>query len=182
MASAEFSMPEPLADHHFDPIAHNTEAMLALDLHENGPVRTHQRLLEYISEAIGSPFFLGAMVCLVAIWVIDNQFSRQLHTPRFDPAPFPILQGLLGLGALLTTIVVLIKQNRFGKMELRRAHLELQVNLLTEQKVTKLINLIEELRRDLPMIKDRIDPQANAFQVPTDPESVLKALDDRLEN
>jgi len=81
----------------------------------------------------------------------------------------------------VTTIVVLVKQNRLAKMEERRAHLELQVNLLTEQKATKIINLLEELRRDLPMIKDRHDAEATAFQQPTDPESVLAALDNRTE-
>jgi uncharacterized membrane protein len=66
------------------------------------------------------------------------------------------------------------------KLEERRAHLELQVNLLTEQKTTKLINLLEELRRDLPMIKDRHDPESAAFQQPTDPEAVLAALDEHI--
>jgi uncharacterized membrane protein len=55
-------------------------------------------------------------------------------------------------------------------IEKRQAHLELQINLLTEQKTSKLIKLIEELRRDLPMIEDRFDP-----------ESVIAALDEYLE-
>ena len=38
------------------------------------------------------------------------------------------------------------EQNRLGKLEELRAHLDLQVNLLTEQKTTKLIDLMEELR------------------------------------
>jgi len=53
----------------------------------------------------------------------------------------------------------------------------LQVNLLTEQKVTKLIHLLEELRRDLPMVKDRHDPEAAALQQRTDTEQVLVALE-----
>ena len=168
-------------DKKLDPIAQNTETMLAFNLHEKGTLSLHQKLLEYISEAIGSPVFLGVTICSVGIWIVVNLYATQLHFKPFDQSPFPVLQGLLGLAALITTIVVLIKQNRLGKMEERRAHLELQVNLLTEQKATKLINLIEELRRDLPMIKDRYDAQAVAFQVPTDPDAVLKALDDRQE-
>ena len=67
------------------------------------------------------------------------------------------------MGALLTATVVLIKQNRLAKIEEQRAHLDLQLNLLTEQKTTKLIDLIEELRLDLPMVKNRHDPEAAAF-------------------
>lgn len=99
----------------------------------------------------------------------------------FDPAPFHLLAGIVALGALITSTVVLIKQNRLAKLEGQRAHLELQVNLLTEQKATKIINLIEELRRDLPMVKDRHDHEATAFQQPTDPEAVLAALDEQFD-
>jgi len=172
-------MTENSNDHGLDPIAQNTKAMLAVDEQENSNVSRHRKLLEQFSEAIGSPGFLLATLCFVVAWIVLNQFSRQLHIRSFDLAPFPVLQGIVGLSALIVTVVVLIKHNRFGKMEQRRAHLELQVNLLTEQKVTKLINLIEELRRDSPTIHDRVDPEADAFQVPTDPESVLRALDDR---
>jgi uncharacterized membrane protein len=174
-------MPEKTHDPSLDPIAQNTEIMLEFHQHEKEKVSGHQRLLERVSMAIGSPGFLCATLLFVVIWICANLYARQLHIQRFDPPPFSVLQGIIALFALITTIVVLIQQNHMEKMDRRRAHLELQVNLLTEQKVTKLINLIEELRHDLPMIKDRVDHQAEAFQVPTDPKSVLKALDDRVE-
>ena len=56
------------------------------------------------------------------------------------------------------------------------------MNLLTEQKATKLINLMEELRKDLPMVKDRHDTEAEALQQPTNPDQVLAALDEWLES
>jgi len=172
-------MAENSTDPKLDPIAQNTEAMLAFHEHEKDKLGWHHNLIVSLSEAIGSAIFLGATVLFVVIWVTTNLVSIQHHNKTIDPPPFQILQGILGLAALIVTIVVLIKQNRFGKMEERRSHLELQVNLLTEQKVTKLITLIEELRRDLPMIEDRHDAQAAAYQVPTDPESVLKVLDEK---
>ena len=165
----------------FDPIAHNTEAMLAFDENEQRQISLHQRYLEYLSEAIGSPSFLALTVCFVAVWIVVNLYARLFNSKGFDQSPFPILQDVVSLSGLLVTIIVLIKQNRLEKMQERRAHLEMQVTLLTEQKATKLIELVEELRRDLPMIKDRYDAQAEAYQVPTDPEAVLKALDERKE-
>lgn len=56
------------------------------------------------------------------------------------------------------------------------AHLDLQVNMLTEQKVSKLIELIEELRRDLPMVKDRRNETAEALQEPADAHEMLQTL------
>jgi uncharacterized membrane protein len=53
----------------------------------------------------------------------------------------------------------------------------LQINLTTEQKVAKVINLIEELRRDLPMVKNRYDAQAETFAEKTDALQVLSAIE-----
>ena len=51
-------------------------------------------------------------------------------------------------------------------------------NLLTEQKVTKLILLHEELRRDLPMVKDRHDAQSEALKQTPDAQKVLMAIEE----
>lgn len=77
--------------------------------------------------------------------------------------------------------MVLIAQNRESKLEEQRLHLELQDNLLTEQKTTTIIRLLEELRHDLPMVKDRHDPEATEMQKPMDPDEVLAALENRRE-
>lgn len=85
--------------------------------------------------------------------------------------------GIVGLGALLTTTVVLIEQNRLLQFEEKRSHLELQVNLLTEQKTTKIIQLLEDLRRDLPSVRDRLDPETEVLQQPTNPQQVLATME-----
>lgn len=163
-----------------DPIGSNIENILAFYAREDQSVSRFQRILEKIIDFLGRPFWLGIIVLFVALWILANCLFRQFGLEPFDPPPLHWLQGIIGLAALLIMIVILIKQNRHDKIEERRAHLELQINLLTEQKTTKLINLIEELRRDLPMIKDRHDPELAAFQQPTDPEAVLAALDEQI--
>ena len=77
--------------------------------------------------------------------------------------------------------MVLIRQNRLAKLEEQRAHLDLKVTLLTEQKAAKLIDLMEELRRDLPNVKNRHDAEAAALQQSMNPDLVLAALDERSE-
>jgi uncharacterized membrane protein len=83
----------------------------------------------------------------------------------------------VSLSALVTTIVVLITQKRQGKMAERRGQLNLQMSLLVEQKVTKVIGLLEELRRDLPSVQDREDLEAEAMTEATDPDALLTALE-----
>jgi uncharacterized membrane protein len=164
-----------------DPISQNVEAILAFYTREEQKISRSQRILETISGFVGRPLFLGSILLFVALWILANVFAHQLGWAEFDPPPFAWLQGILSLGALLTATVVLIEQNRLAKLEELRAQLDLQVNLLAEQKTTKLIDLMEELRRDLPMVKDRHDPQAAALQQPTDPHVVLATLDERRE-
>jgi uncharacterized membrane protein len=71
---------------------------------------------------------------------------------------------------------VLIAQRRQARLSEQRAHLDLQINMLTEQKVTKLIHLLEELRADLPSAPDRSDPHVAELKKPTDASQVMSAL------
>jgi uncharacterized membrane protein len=162
-----------------DPVAENIESILALYKREEEKIGRWQRMLEGVSAFMGTPRYLAAILLFVVLWIAANQILHHLARSEFDPPPFFWLQGVLGLGALLTATVVLIKQERLSKFEEQRAHLALQVVLLTEQKASKLIDMIEELRRDLPMVEDRHDPDAAVLKQPTDPHEVLAALDER---
>ena len=136
-----------------------------------------QRLLERIGDAIGRPAFLGLVLIVVGAWMLINVKPARFGIIAFDPPPFPGLQTIVSLAALLITTVVLIGQNRLAKLEQRRGEMELQVNILTEQKTTTLIRLLEELRRDLPMVPDRHDPDAATLQQPTDAAQIMSALE-----
>ena len=106
---------------------------------------------------------------------------RQWGIARFDPPPFNKLGLLVSTSALLMTTGVLIRQSRQEKLAEQRAQLTLQLSLLSEQKIAKLIGLVEELRRDLPNVHDRHDPEAEVMQEAADPHTVLTALEQNLE-
>lgn len=173
-ADAAVKASETLSDH----VAQNIESVVALQRREWEATAASQRQLERISRFIGRPAYLVTLLVLVGLWIGFNALASRLGRTSIDPPPFMWLESLLTLVALLTTTVILIAQNRQSKLEQQRAHLDLQINLLTEQKVTKLIHLLEELRRDLPMVRDRHDAQAHALQAGTDAAQLLSALDD----
>ena len=174
--------PDKPSDSERDQISQNIDAVLKFYTREEKKIGHWQRILEHVSSFIGQPMFLGFILLFVASWVIANIVLCLLGWPEFDPAPYFWLQGIVGLGALLTATVVLTKQNRLAKLEEQRAHLDLKVTLLTEQKAAKLIDLLEELRRDLPNVKNRPDPEAVVLQQSMNPGSVLAALDERSES
>ncbi|MDO8207397.1 MAG: DUF1003 domain-containing protein [Gallionella sp.] len=164
-----------------DQVSQNIEAVLEFYTREEQKISRSQRIMERISCFIGQPVFLGIILLFVALWMLVNEGLHQFGMVEFDPPPFIWLQGIVGLGALLTATVVLIRQNRLAKLAEQRAHLDLKLTLLTEQKATKLIDLLEELRRDLPNVKNRHDPEAAALKQSMSPELVLATLDERSE-
>jgi uncharacterized membrane protein len=170
---------EPACESERDQISQNIAAVLDFYRREDRKISGLQRWLEHLSLALGQPMFMGGILVFVLLWVVANLLLPVLGWLAFDPAPFFWLQGLVGLGALLTATVVLGKQNRFAKLAEQRAHLDLKVTLLTEQKAAKLIDLMEELRRDLPNVRDRNDANARELQQPMTPVLVLAALDER---
>jgi uncharacterized membrane protein len=161
-----------------DQISQNIDAVQDFYSREEHKLSRSQRNLERLSNLIGQPAFVGIILLFVALWMLANVGLHLLGIAEFDPAPFFWVQGIVGLGALITTTVVLTKQNRLARLAEQRAHLDLKVTLLTEQKAAKLIDLLEELRRDLPNVKNRVDPEATALQQSMNPDRVLAALDE----
>jgi uncharacterized membrane protein len=169
----------PAADAVPASISQNIEAMGDYYKREERRIGRAQWLLERIGDAIGRPAFLAVVLIFVALWIVLNTMPERFGIAAFDPPPFAALEAIVSLAALLITTIVLIGQNRLAKLEQRRGQMELQVNILTEQKTTTLIRLIEELRRDLPMVRDRHDPDAAKLQQPTDATQIMTALEEK---
>lgn len=170
-------MPSP-TDTEDDKIGKNIAAVREFYSRDERNRSALQRAVEGLSAFVGRPSFLALILACVAGWIAANLGLPKLGLAAFDPAPFFWLQGVVGLGALLIGTVVLSKQNRLAKLSEQRAHLDLKVSLLTEQKVAKLIDLLEELRRDLPDVRDRHDSHAMSLQQAMSPDRVLAALDE----
>ncbi|CAA9332685.1 hypothetical protein AVDCRST_MAG94-1985 [uncultured Leptolyngbya sp.] len=164
-----------------DPIGKNIDAIVALQTKSHRDLPQHQRFVEAATGFFGRPMFLYGIMLSTVLWVLPNVLPEQWELMRFDPFPFEWLQFCLGFGSLLMTIAILIKQNRQEQLAEQRAQLGLQMNLLSEQKIAKLIALLEELRVDLPMVQDRLDAEAEVLKQATDPHMVVNILERRLE-
>jgi uncharacterized membrane protein len=161
-------------------IDQNVEAVRELERRVDRALDPATLRFKKLSTRIGQPNFLRALIATIIIWMLINLFADRLGFKAFDPFPFAILQGLIGLSALMTSLIVLTGQNREAILEGQRAHLDLQLNLLAEQKITKLIALLEELRRDLPNVSNRHDQVAEGMQESANPEAILGAMDEQV--
>ncbi|NDJ17972.1 DUF1003 domain-containing protein [Myxacorys almedinensis] len=161
-----------------EPISQNIDAIVAMHTNAERSLSRHRRIVEAMTRFFSRPTFLYGTVLFVLLWAFVNMLP--LGLPQFDPPPFNELDVAFGFASLVMTISVLIRQERQEKLAEQRAQLSLQLSLLSEQKIAKLIALIEELREDLPNVKNRYDPEAQMMQQAADPEQVLTALEETL--
>ena len=78
------------------------------------------------------------------------------------------------------TGLILGTQRRADQLASHREQLTLELAIVSEQKGAKIIALLEEMRRDNPLITDRVDPVADAMSTPADPHVVLDAIRETL--
>jgi len=136
-----------------------------------------QKLVEKMALFLGSPAYVFANVVLIICWIGGNLLAPNLGWQQVDEPPFFWLQGLVGLNAFVISTTVLIRQNRMSRLAEHHAHLDLQVNLLTEEKSSKIIALLEELRRDMPDVRNKTDREAQEMSRPADAGAVLSAIE-----
>jgi uncharacterized membrane protein len=97
--------------------------------------------------------------------------------PAFDPYPFQLLCMIVSMEGVLLATFVLIKQNRMGYLSDRRAHLNLQISLLAEREITRMLQIASRLsqRLDVPGA-----PAGGELSKDTAVEDVARTLDNRL--
>ncbi|MFN2459931.1 MAG: DUF1003 domain-containing protein [Candidatus Velthaea sp.] len=139
---------------------------------------THQRWIERATTMIGRPRAVYTVATFVTAWMGANLILATAGR-AFDAPPFYWLQGIVSLAALFMTIFILTTGNRANLHDVRRDRLDLQINLLTERKISKVIEMLEALRRDTPAIPDRNDPEARELRRSVDPHEVVRAIDER---
>jgi uncharacterized membrane protein len=134
------------------------------------------RAVDRMTALVARPAFIGAVTAAAVLWIGGNLCLGWLGHARLDQPPWPWLQTVSGLGAIYITALVLISQRRKDEISELREQLTLQLAVLTEQKASKLIALLEEQRRDSPELADRHDDEAEAMSTPADPQTVIQAL------
>src|SRR4051794_6043635 len=140
-----------------------------------------QRLVERATRHAGRPAFIAVLTVIVVGWMALNLGLMASGRKPIDGPPFFWLQGSVALVALYMTVFILTTQRREDKLAGLRDQLTLELSILSEQKSAKIIELLEELRRDDPNISDRPDEDADALSTPADPNVVLGALKDTQE-
>jgi uncharacterized membrane protein len=143
-------------------------------LHQRGAA---DRLSDAISRAMGSgPFALFHIIGFSAWFVLNTRLLPGIQP--FDPYPFYLLTLVVALEAFFLTVFVLMSQNRMTRQAQKRAHLDLQVNMLAEQELTAILRMVHGLceKHGVEVHNERLDELIKE----TDVHKVAAALEDRL--
>jgi uncharacterized membrane protein len=154
-------------------VAHTTAQLRAMHRQE---ASTLQQALDHLTAFVGWPGFVALLSLTILAWIVANLAVAQLGFSPVDPPPFVGLQGVASTGALLVAALILTTQRREDKLADHRAQLILELSISNDQKIAKIIGLLEESRRDNPEMADRIDDEAAAMSTPSDTQAVLEAI------
>jgi uncharacterized membrane protein len=154
-------------------LARNVEAVAQLEAADRARQTTAERFSDSIARMAGTGWFAGLHVLWFTMWIAWNSGFLPGVRP-IDPFPFSFLTLVVSLEAIFLTLFVLISQNNLTRLSERRAHLDLQVNLLAEQESTKTVALLERIAQklDIPLPSD-----SGELSAPTDIREVVNTLD-----
>jgi uncharacterized membrane protein len=162
-----------------NPTQYNVEAIAKME-HDALSRRTPtERVSDAITRLVGNVGFLLSQLVFIVIWAVIN-----LHLipgfKEFDPFPFGMLALVVSSESVFLTIFVLISQNRMSRQSERRAHLDLQVSMLSEQELTTILQMMHKLCQHMGVDVDATRQEVQSFGRTTDVHKLANELDDKL--
>src|SRR5918994_6947205 len=145
----------------------NIDALLARQQRDARARTRQEQLAAAITRFTGSLYFVYLHLAAVLAWVLINAGWTPL--PKFDPT-FVLLATIASVEAIFLTAFVLMTQNRMQADADRRADLDLQIGLLTEHELTKLVHVVTDLAERLGAAP--ADPELQEVKRDIAPESV----------
>jgi uncharacterized membrane protein len=115
-----------------------------------------ERVGDRIAGFAGSMSFVLIHVLLVLSWVLIN-VNQVSWISRFDPYPFSLLGMIVAVEAVVLSSFILMRQNRMTKRAERRDHLNLQIDLIAEKEITKLLQMVHAICDDMGLKHDLTD-------------------------
>jgi uncharacterized membrane protein len=102
------------------------------------------KFADWLTSGFGSIGFLILNLVFFTSWVLIN-LGKIPGIPVFDPYPFILLITAVSLEAILLTVIVLMSQNRQSQIATLRDELQLQVELITEKEISKVLKLLKKV-------------------------------------
>jgi uncharacterized membrane protein len=152
----------------------NVRALLQHRQDEQVSRSRQERIADAVTRFTGSMRFVYIHLVVFGTWIAIN-LGWLPFAPRFDPS-FVVLAMVASVEAIFLSTFVLISQNRMAALADKRADLDLQVSLLAEHEITRLIALVTAMAERMG-IEQAHDPELSELSRDVRPEKVMETME-----
>ena len=131
------------------------------------------RMADGITSISGRMIFAYVHIAWFGIWILLN--TGRFGVGIFDPFPYGLLTMIVSLEAIFLSTFVLISQNRLSEVNESRADLDLQIGLLTEHELTRVLQMLDAMQKKMGVV-DHKDKELADLEMETRPEDVLAEI------
>lgn len=124
----------------------NNRLAQSLKVKANGKRTWNEKLADGVTNASGNIYFLSANIGWFLLWIAVN-LNLIPGVEAFDPYPFGMLTTMVSLEAIVLAIFVLMSQNRQSRINDLREEMDVQVDMIAEQELTKALELLVKLAK-----------------------------------
>ena len=140
--------------------------------------RTHaERVGDAIGSLIGSLWFIGFHVLWITTWIGWNTLRS---APHFDPAPFPLLDTIVALEAIFLASFIVMRQSRLSRRADERAHLILQILILTEREITAVLGIERQIAERIGLPDLAMDETLERMSQQTQIDQITQEIQENL--
>src|SRR5262245_32791592 len=134
-----------------------------------------EQLADKVTQFTGTVTFLSINAVWFVVWIIIN-LNAIPGIKAFDPFPFALLTMAVSLEAIFLSIFVLISQNRDARIADLRQEIDLQINMIAEEEITKMMQMIGAIYKTLEH-KATKDPEIEEMMKPLNIDQIEKRLE-----
>jgi uncharacterized membrane protein len=117
------------------------------------------------------------VLVLVIFWMIGNYAAERAGVKALEEPPFPELGLILTVVALIVALLILTTQRHEQLLAEKRSQLTLQIAILSERKIAKLIGMLDDLRIAIPSVSSHRDAEAEEMAKSADPIATMEMIE-----
>jgi uncharacterized membrane protein len=137
------------------------------------------RIADGVAGFAGNFSFVLIHLAIFFAWVVVNT-TQIISIPHFDPTPFPLLDTLVALEAILLASFILMRQSGLAKRVDERDHLMLQILLLTEREVSAVVKMNQQIAERVGLRAISKDEEIREMAEPTSIDTVAQTIQENL--
>lgn len=155
-------------------IERNIRTIIDLRLKAARERTLQDRIADAITSFSGRMIFVYVHILWFALWILLN--TGHFGVRAFDPFPYGLLTMVVSLEAIFLSTFVLLSQNRQSEEAERRADLDLQIGLVTEHELTRVLQMLDAIQDKMGIENDE-DSDLADLEMETKPEDVLAEIE-----